>query len=425
MVHKDIQLFRRNVNMSKSAIKAARQLSPQLEQDGMPITHTPGYSHLNRLLILMNVAPYSKETQFEMKVVREQADQGMLGARGKQMFIDAMHHFGKLMQGMETNEYRFIPYMLGYTPLGKQAVDRMQMVKDTYSPAEIGVGAVWEYLSHLRNPVSGKLLSKRSAIEAYRQDAAIGKGFKVWEHPIEDYIGANISMLASEKDPTQAFVSGAVGGAIFGGPVGATILATGSFLGSLAGVTSNTRAARWQDVDQVMQEADAVRYAQYMKIYNETGDKSALRQAKYTAANTYGGNLPGSFQKITQAINPNERKYVKKALLNMYAEDVDEMMPLLPEYMRPMFASKYGVQGSDYGEVRDQSMRLRNNALRAPLQFSADDMQYVTMSNEGMNAHDVGSGFYQQSNRMRYLRNIGVRAMSTREATEDGTAAPL
>lgn len=414
-VHADMKRFRQNLRTSLQAAATARKVIPELEEEGVPLQRAAAYSHLNRFKILADVAPFSKEAQMEMKIVREQIDAGVIRGRGKDVYFEAMRQFGKRMRSLETTEYKFIPYMMGKTPIGTASKRAMEEVEE-YSPVAVAAGAAYEYLSHLRNPLSNKFISNQSALEMYRSDVAIGKGFKRWQNPIEDYIMSNASMLMAEEDPIQAFISGAVGGAIFGGPVGATVLSAFSGMASLVGLTENRRAERWEQIDEITAKSDALKYEQMMKIYEETGSESALRKAGYTATGVYAEGEVGSYMRVAMPLNPNERKYVKRIMENMYAEDVGQIRDLLPQHIQPVFESQFGNM-TDYGATANKMAKYRTAAASIPLDFSYGDVQYQTMASAGFDAHDAGIGWFEQSNRIRYLEASGSAPTDMNEQT--------
>jgi len=405
VVHKDIKKFMNDLQLSMRATLAARQITGELEKEGIPISRIPAYSHLNRFKILADVAPFSKEAQMEMKIVREQIDAGVLKGRASDIYFDTMLQYGKRMRSLETSEYRFIPYIMGKTPIGIASQRTMEETGE-YHPLTRGLGAAWEYITHLRSPITNKFLAKESAYEMYRSDVAIGRGFKTWQSPVESFIMSNASMLAAETDPVQAFISGSVGGAIFGGPIGATMLGAASAAAAMTGVTDNTRARRWEEIDELYARTDAVKYNQMMTIFNETGDKNALRKAKYTATGTYLNGEVGSYMRASQSLAPPDRRFVKRIMENMYEEDIGKISQMLPEHVKPMFMTQYGRE-RDYGAVTNQMAKYRGQAAGIPLAFRSEDIVYSTMEQSGYNAHDVGQGWYDQANRIRYLEAIG------------------
>jgi hypothetical protein len=301
---------------------------------------------------------------------------------------------------------------MGKTPLGSAAIKRMEETEKNYSAPEQAIGAVYEYMTHLRNPISNKLIGNRSSYEAYRQDVAIGKGFKSWNDPINDYMLNPLEMVTSEEDPIQAAMSGATGGFIFGGPIGAGLGAAGAGLASLLGATSNERSTRWEKLDQIQVMADALKFKEIEQMDEAqvgTERRFTLRRKQSAYYNYTQGYQegPSGANDIIGSVSASEKSYVKRILQNMYKEDVDQVSALLPEHARPFldsYANQTQLDTSGYSKYMSDARRIVQGA---PLKFRSDDMVYKTLQNQGYNAHDLSLGWKQQINRVKYIEQQG------------------
>jgi hypothetical protein len=218
-------------------------------------------------------------------------------------------------------------------------------------------------------------------------------------------------------------VSGATGGFIFGGPIGAGLGAGIAGAASLLGLTSNTRASRMQELDDVQALADALKYKEATELADEyeardrrfTLRKKSSAYYAYTEG-AYLGEVAG-FNDVTGSLSPAERSYVRRMMLNMHKEDIEKIAPLLPAHTRGLFLS-YAT-----GEVPDTSIYQKyiTDARRvvegAPLRFRSDDIIYKTLQTRGLDAHELGLGWTQQVNRVKYMEN--VRGMDIPTLDED------
>lgn len=412
IVRRDIKKYLEDVKSSQAAARAGAGLTKDLQSEGNSVNRWSAYSHLNRLEILLNVAPFSNEAQLEMKVVKKQQEAGQFGPKQKEKFKELMGQFVDRLNSMDTKEYRFLPLLMGKTPLGNAAIKRMEETEKNYSAPEQAVGAAYEYITHLRNPISNKLIGNRSAYEAYRQDVAIGKGFKSWNDPINDYMLNPLEMVTSEEDPIQAAMSGATGGFIFGGPIGAGLGAAGAGLASLLGATSNERSTRWEKLDHIQVMADALKFKEIEQMDEAqvgTERRFTLRKKQSAYYNYTQGYQegPSGANDILGSVNASEKSYVKRILQNMYKEDVEQIGALLPEHARPFldsYANQTQLDTSGYSKYASDARRIVQGA---PLKFRSDDMVYKTLQNQGYNAHDLSLGWKQQINRVKYIEQQG------------------
>jgi hypothetical protein len=412
IVRRDIKKYLADVKDSQRAAREGAKITGALQKEGNSVNRWPAYSHLNRLEILLNVAPFSNEAQLEMKVVKKQQEAGQFGPKQKEKFHELMGQFVKRLNSLDTKEYRFLPLLMGKTPLGTAAQKTMQETSDQYSKPEQLVGGVFEYMSHLRNPITNKLLGNRSVYEAYRQDVAIGKGFKSWTDPIGDYMINPLEMVATEEDPIQAFMSGATGGFIFGGPIGAGLGGAGAGLASLLGLTSNERSSRWEKLDDIQVMADALKFKEIEQLDEQqigSERRFTLRKKQSAYYNYTQGYVegPSGANDVIGSVGAAEKSYVKRILQNMYKEDAESIAGLLPQQARPIFDSYVNqtqLDTSSYSKYLSDSRRVVQGA---PLQFRSDDMVYKTLQNQGYNAHDLSLGWKQQINRVKYIEQQG------------------
>lgn len=421
LVQADLQRFQKEVQDSMRATETAKKVTVQLQKEGYSTNRGNAYSHLNRLQILVNIAPFAKETQLEMKIVQAQKQAGKLGNEGDKTYHEIMTHFTSHLSNLGNSEYRFIPYLQGKTPIGTQAVKRMAEVQQKYTKQEAMLGAIWEYTTHLRIPGVSRLLNNQSALEEYRTDMAIGRGFKQWQSPVEDFIGSPMSMVAAETSPLQAGLSAGFGGALLGGPIGAALGAGAGIVSSVTGLTDNSRSARLQELDRIQESADLLRYTEATALQSQlVGKERSLtlrrNQAMY---NVYGTKEVAGYRDVLTGMSQGERKYVKAVMDNLYAEDVTSIAKLMPQASAPLFQSWATGDRIDSSYYAGRAENIKQTVQGLPLQFSSDDVVYNTMNEMGVRATDAGLGFYAQANRVRYMNATGAN-VPTMNMTPNG-----
>ena len=415
MVKRDVKKFVNDVKRSSSARVLAYNQITTLEEEGKSFNLANAYSWFDRYKILADVANFSPEYKEARSIVKKQMDAGRLTPNQVGEFAQIEEQVETKKKAFEFSEYRFKDLGEGLTPYTKA---RDRFVKDEYSDLEQKVGSIWERITHIRNPLQTKFYHNMDAMEEYQRNAIYGKTLKMWQNPVEDWVKSYYLSAMGERDPVQASVNWATAGfMIGGGPLAAMAAGAGA---AFSGVSDAIRGGnayipeRTLKTREVINQADAVKYAKYMKLYQETGDETYLSQAKRTLTGTsiQGDSLTA--RKIGRSMGRPEKDYAEDIINNITRSNIDRATQILPA---PAVASIYHTMGqTGYAQdimqkfSREQKERYipgldspiydKNVPIEAPI--------ISTMEQEGLNAHDAGYGWYGQMAQIQQLRSMGV-----------------
>ena len=248
------------------------------------------YSYIDRLRVLLNASPYSKQYRETEQLLEEQYDGGYLTNEEEEEFSVLQKQHKHVLRKYEMYPRRFQLSKLlnpSYDYPEDMSLNPNILPASEYSLLERAVGSIWETLTHLRSPVNAKLIGAYSPTEHY-ENAMIRGDFASWTTPVESFVKPWGRGLVSASDPLQGAVSWGTGGAIFGGLPGAIVgSAAGAAWGALQGgyraVTGTKYVPKnFKDRVEMQQYFDNVDYSRNLEMYRATGDKQFLSAMRKT-----------------------------------------------------------------------------------------------------------------------------------------------
>jgi hypothetical protein len=413
MIRRDLLRFNKDVERARLAAAQASAMLPELEEEGKAMNLANAYSWFDRYRILADVAPYSAEFKEADAIVRQQMQSGSIDQGVRRIYDTVQEQIEKRRNPFDFKEYRFLHMGDPLTDYGKE---RKAFYEQEYNSLERGVGAVWEFASHLRNPVSAKLLHHRSALEEYENTAVYGKRIKMWQSPVSDFLGTYLYQGLGTEDPFQNAMSWGLGGLVLGGtPFGKAFSLAGAAVSAVGSVQDEAFIpGRTEYARDVVAQMDTLKYAKYRKLYSETGDLRFATQAARTATGyaVQGKAIP--MEILAQTSGYPERDFIENIINNVTTSNVDRVAKLLPTpavasmYQHIGDASRAKVLMSAYGEQVESRMIPGGDSSV----YSQDVPEYMpaitTMNQEGANAHDAGLGWYRQLAAMERSKRLGL-----------------
>jgi hypothetical protein len=412
MVNRDVGRFQAEVENSRSATAASYGSIKSLESEGKAMNLANAYSWFDRFKILSDVAPYSDSYQMAEAIVDQQIASGNLGDRVSEYYIlkDQRREKQKMA---DFNEYQFSSIGKSLTEYGK-AKDQFHM--DNYSYLERQVGSLWERASHMRSPVHGKLLHKASALEEYERSAIYSKGVKLWEKPIDDFLGSYYHLARADTDPLQGFTSWGVGGYLLGGgPLAMAMGVAGAGSSLWNNMVGDTYIPeRVTQRREVMEQMDAVKYAKFKMLYDQTGDSEYMDKANRTMTSTSMQNQILSPVSTAWNIGGNDRYYIEDIINNVTTDNIEKVKDLLPDTAVASLYQSIGDEKAasatmqEFAEMQgerelpgvDSSIYSPNVPIETPL--------IETIGQLGLDAHDAGVGWYDQMAVLERSKQLGI-----------------
>jgi hypothetical protein len=427
LVYSDEQRYVNDANKDLEYRKKGYAEMMRRRNAGEPVAPGMYYSMTDRLQILGDVAPYSDEYRNTLKIVRAQIKAGQLDEQQMQEYQDTLDQVDKQKKSLNFMETRFLDRG---SPLTLDEAREQNRIDNKYSSVEKGLGAAWEYISTMRNPITRKLLGNRTAMQAYKEDIVYGQSFKSWQRPLDSYVSPYMNLMAQETDPLQGGISGGGGGFILGGPIGGALgAAAGSIWAATGGqivnnsgwIPDKTRKQR-----AIMQGADAAEYERYRQLSEATGYNEYTFRMRNTQTGALELNQPMTPGRIASVANKTERAYLYDALSELNSSNVDEYRRLMPKEVVTMTDRGMGLKRDFLPEA------MASNYVVDPKDVSnydlpIEDITVKTMRNEGLEATDVGLGWQDTKRRMAMMEDMGMKIpeMQTRDLPERKTTARI
>ena len=415
-VYQDSDRFLEDMRRGKKAGMVANRQMRTLESQGKAMNYGNALSWLERLKILSDVAPYSKETQTARGIVKAQRQAGSLTKEQEQAYFTTLDQVREKQEYMNFDEYRFKDMGTHITEYGK-TMD--EFYTKEYSSTEQTVGSVWERFAHIKTPINSKLLHRSNAMEEYERNYIYGKLMPQWNTPINDFLGTYANRMANTDSVSQSSLSWATGGLLLGGaPLAMPMAAAGAIMGQANKVFGQSLPDEVQRRREVMYQSDLVEYSKYRDLEQEGNHRSyAIKAANTLTAYGVKGMGP-DVSKIGQYLGNPESYFVKNIINNMTTDDLDKARTFLPQ---PALASLYremGHAGQSAAVMKDFGNKQMSRYMPGEDSsvYSADvtsDAPYITtLAQEGLNLHDAGMGW---SSQMKNIANLQANGMYTGE----------
>jgi len=418
MITRDLKLFERDLQRGLMSRATAIATLKQMDRNKRPHNLANAYSWLDRYRILADVAPFSNETRTAEAIVQQQLISGMYTPEQVGEVERIRQRLDKVSKPIETDEYRFLNLGEHVT---KTARERDEYIANEYNFLERTIGSMWERVTHYRNPLSTKLLNTRSALEDYQERYVYGKQLQMWENPVTDFLETYANRMLAVTDPIQGAMSLSIGGAamalipgtlgmVVPTPVLAGVGAAMGLVGSLKDtlpIPERTESAR-----DARRQYDAHLYVRNMMLYQKTRDPSYLDEANKTmTASLVAGRIPQD-STLRSYFGTAEAELLDTISENVTASELNRVESILPREYLPAFYQKIGkaYQGATEAEqLGEEPIELAG--LESPIYdptVAPESVMMQTMELRGLNAHDVGLGWYGQVARLERERTRGV-----------------
>lgn len=313
-------------------LSEARSMAQEFLSQGYGTAHE-GYSYLDRMRVLLNAAPYSKEFRETNRLLEEQMTSGYLSEEEQANFSQLKAYHTAMMRKYEMYPRRFrIDQLLDpdseYDNLSSNENIRPA---DNYSLAERIVGSTWEYATHLRSPIHSKLIGRYSPEEQYERFVLYGVPFQSWSKPYDTFLKPYATGMRAVDDPMQGAASFGVGGLLLGGMPGALAGgAIGAAYGTMHGLYRALTGDKYipdsfKEKQELKEYFDTIEYMRAEQMYLATGDPQYRKQIAATSRGwieSGGGqfwNIPES-SGTSYNYNPGNMNDARRAAYNPYSQ---------------------------------------------------------------------------------------------------------
>lgn len=412
-----------NVNFSKerlendmNELEKSRIVAGNLLRDGVRGQNIgEAYSHLDRMEILGDVAPWSKEYKDELRMVTAQQKAGLLTQYDTKKINTIKQHRNNVMRRFDLYPKRFsLDQLMDPDPTYTQLnINENIKAAAEYSLPERAVGSIWEYFTHSDLPGVNKFFGYKTPLEHYQQNVMYGSKKSFWNKPYESFIDPAIRGALGQDDPLGGASKWAVPGFLLGGPVGAIGLgAAGAIYGGTRKLLGNTYIpGNIQKQRDVSEYFDNLNYEKNKRLYNLTGDDEYFTNMQQTMTGFKSMSGGNSYTNLFKATARPEKDYLDSFLKTTDPGERNEILKIVPQDLRGILKRRWGMgdnidSGFETSESYFKKHRLPDSdwAGWSP-NLPISDYQVQTMKQEGLDAHEVGLGWYEQERRIRNSPN--------------------
>ena len=327
-------------------LRKARTMAADIRQPGA------GYSWVDRLKILSDIAPTSEEFQEAYTHVMHQARAGLLDQSDMLKVEMANQHKEAMLRRYELYPRRFDAENL-FDPSSQYTQMSMnEHIKAAaeYSLPERMIGGLWEGFGNLRSPLHAKLLPIFDPMTQYERYVLYGEESSMWSDPYGDFIEPYYRELRSQTDPMSGLVAGsqlsllATGRALSG--ISLATSAYGMVNGAYRSLTDTHYIPRSVEKRRDLWERyDELKYSRASYLYAATGNEQYKTEMDQTL---YGMRSNNQFN-ISEAIHalPAEERPFLIPFMNMPEYQRDEIRDKVSPMLREILEAKWQEQSEE------------------------------------------------------------------------------
>lgn len=393
--------------------KARAAASQMLAKGKQGMAKGFSYSWVDRMKILADVAPASKQWKEAKWVVQQQMSNGMLSDRDIQKYRMALKVRENVLRTYEMYPMRFKGQIM--TPdaeYNRQSINENIKAAAEYSLPERIVGAAWETLTNSDTFITNKFFAYKDPMEHYMSNQVYGKEFTPWTDPYGSFIQPRINKAVGANSALSGGLAlGADVGYQFGGfGMGLVGGAIGAMYGGVRGVTGSTYIpGKTQTERNINDYFDTLKYYKNarMESLSEGLEAERYRNSKNdTFFSMLNNNGKHRYTSIYRAAYDSERPYINAWLNETNPGKQREILNSIPERLAHTLQTHWKNQGSKIATrdfIDNTSADLASGAQTSAYSLQMldpsvmdEDIKLKVINNQGLNAHDFGLGWGEQ-----------------------------
>jgi len=395
-------------------IHQARKIaSGMIAQSKTGISKGFSYSWTDRLNILADVAPASKEFKEAKWIVEQQIKNGMMDERGMNKYRKALKHRQATLRTYELYPTRFRGQILSPdAEYNRQNENYNIKAGAEYSLPERIVGAVWEEFLNTNTFLTNKFFAFKDPLEHYSEYQVYGKEYTPWTDPYGSFVKPRIDRVLGSTDPFKGAIAGSIDGAyLFGG---SPMAAVGAFVGAAVGGVNGImkRQQRWlpgniKTERQINDYFDTLEYYknERMATLSYGMEYDRYKNAANATFHSLIQNESTDYTNIYRSAYTSEKPYLSAWLNETNPERQEEILKIVPERLGNVLVSHWQKEGSkvnteDHIDKMSAGLLQKHNPeydmrMLDPM-LRTEDIKLKAINNAGLNAHDFGLGWAPQ-----------------------------
>lgn len=421
-------------------LKKARAVAADMMTEGMADTYGHSYSWIDRLKILADVAPSSKEYNEAKQIVQAQLKGGKLTQKEITEYKKAMSHRQARLRTYELYPDRFRGQLFSpSTQYNAQSINEDIKAAAEYSLPERAIGWIWEHFTNSNNIISNKLFAVKDPLEHYQMTRLYGKEYKPWNEPIRSWLEPYSRGLISKTNPVEGTLSFGTGGFVLGGPIGAI---AGAFGGAAYGTAHGL--FRWatgttyipniiDDRREIDSYFDAAKYAKLGRMADLSAGltKQKFLDAQASTLTALNAADNSSAANLFRATPYTEKPYIEAFLNERDPRRRQEILNYVPEDLGMALSKQWAkheesVGTSNFVDNTSQDIAAGrkgyafNEQILDP-RVNLEDVKLKVVESRGYAAHEFGLGWNEQMLRIQNSVNT-VHDINRAQYTEIPTA---
>ena len=415
-------------------LNKVRQVSADLMGEGLNDNYGYSYSWVDRLNILADVAPTSKEFKEAKKLVQDQIKFGILSEREIEKYNKALQHRQTRLRKYELFPTRFKGKVFSPdTERNIQSINEDIKAAAEYSLPERAIGSLWENFTNSNNFISNKFFAFKDPLEHYKMTRLYGKEYKPWDEIWSSFAEPTMRGMTAQTDPIGgAYRFGMTGYILGGNAIGALGAAIGSAYGTVHGLfRTATNSAYIPGIVKEQREIetyfDQAKYERFSRLASLSEgftrqEYISAQDATLTAFNQNGQSVANLFR----ATPYMEKPYIEPWLNIRNEKERKEVLKYIPDSLGKALqrqwrkndesnnTSEFVRKSSEFISQGGQRQAFDRSVLDPSVEL--DDIKLKTIEDAGLNGHDYGLGWNNQLLRMESVDNqIAAARINARE----------
>lgn len=419
-------------------LQKARSIASQMLTKGKQgMARGFAYSWVDRMNILADVAPASKEYKEARSVAMKQMSNGLLTEADISKFRKSEKHRDARLRTAELYPTRFKGQIMSPDEeYNRQNINENIKAGSEYTLPERWVGAAWENLLASDSVTVNKFLAFKDPLDHYKQYKLYGKEFTPWTDPYGSFIEPRINRMRGADNPIAGAMAGGLDvGYLFGG---GPMAVAGGILGGVTGTFNMlfNKDRSWLP-DKVEKERKINDYFDTLNYYKNQRMASlseGLESERYRnqANQTFFALMQQDrmdYTNIYRAAYSSERPYISAWLNETDLDKQQDILKSVPERLAYVLKEHWQQEGSKINtdlivnKTTENMLSSRGNPtydmriLDPSLQ--TEDIKLKAINNEAMNAHDFGLGWGAQmvrvQNQLGSLPNVNYEDYDVNE----------
>ena len=384
----------------------ARKIAAGIMANGKGFETGTSYSWLDRLRILGDVAPYSKEYSDAANIIKIQMRENKLTEKDKEEVAKINQRRKSVMRKFDLYPTRFKGRVFNPDTTYELWSENTNIkAAANYSFSERVMGSIWERAIQMDTPLNLKLWNYQSPLQHYQRTKVYGTESATWNRPYQDFLKPMFTKARATNNPIDAAASFGWIGALGLGGMGNMAL-PGAVFGSLYGAS---RAVVGDDgwIPEEMQKKreiertfDQLKYMKAMNMYENTGDSKYQTEAMNTIWNISHTGYDVGVSQAMKSLSAFEKPYFLSWMKETNPIERDHILEMVPEEVGNLLKAQWGLSYETPSPSKYESMipnadwegLIPNNDL--------SDLKVRTINQEGLRANDFGLGWYDQQRRM-------------------------